>query len=306
MKRDHLHIGYILVFVLVLSLYAGCSTSQTTATQSNFRFGTQALDMEWKSNNQNRVFIGDDLILLLQLNNRGTADITNGQLYLSGYDPSYLNLQIEPSPSFTMPGKSQFDPNGDFSDLYTLRATNVKGPQNVNQFQQSILVAACYDYETTAVASVCIDSDPYNKITRQKACTMTTVSVGGQGAPVVVSSVEPVVGQNSVRFNIRLANSGGGVVFDPRISLDVCGQGLSFENTDRVVVSKVTLGGKSLDCTPQNPIWLNSGSASFTCECQGDGCIDPNVPAYQTLLEVDLRYGYRNSLATQVTVMNNN
>jgi len=305
MKRDHLHIGYILIFVLVLSLYAGCS-GQTTASISNYRTGSQALDMQWRTNNQNVVYIGDELDLLLQLSNKGTADITNGELFLSGYDPSYLDLQIDPSPTFSLTGKSQYDPTGAFSDIYTIKAINVQGPKNIGQFQQSVLVSACYEYKTTATASVCIDSDPYNRITRQKACTMGTVSVGGQGAPVVISSVEPIVGQKSIRFNIRLSNAGNGVVYNPQISPEQCAEGLSFENTDRVFVTKVTLGGKSLECSPQNPIWLNSGSASLTCECNGDGCIDSNVAAYQTLLEVELRYGYRNSLSTQVNIVNTN
>jgi hypothetical protein len=306
MKHHHLHAGYILILVLVLSIYGGCS-NQSGATTGNYRYGTQALDMQWKSN-QNKVYVGDDLSLLLQLRNRGTYDIKSGELFLSGYDPTYLDLEISSGQGagsgfvFDIDGKDQFDPNGDRAEIFTIKSMSpVRGPRSFGQFPQTIVVSACYRYESLAITSVCIDPDPYNRKVSQKACTMSTVSVGGQGAPVVVSSVEPIMGRDSVRFNIRLSNSGNGVVYEDRSGY-LCADGLKAEDTDKVRIY-AKLGEIPLICSPGPLVWLNSGTATVMCECD-NGCVDTTLPAYQTLLEVKLVYGYRNAISTQVTIIN--
>ncbi|HLP79935.1 MAG TPA: hypothetical protein VK158_04835 [Acidobacteriota bacterium] len=302
-KHHHVHFAYAFLLFAVLLLYAGCS-ARSSGTPSDYRTGSEALRINFMSNNQHVFYDGDEMVLLFEASNKGTGDIDGGQFYLSGFDPNYLSAaRVEPSEMFSLEGKDQYNPTGEFSDVYTIRA-DVKSPENRNRFPQSVMVTACYEYETIASAEVCIDPDPSNRRLQEKVCTTSTRGVGAQGHPVVVTSVEPIVGKDSIRFNIRFANSGSGQVFDPRLSNDDCAMGLDYNEVDRVVVDYVSLGGKNLDCSYTDSVRLiNGGSGLISCTCDKAGCIEDPYSAYWSILEIGMRYGYKNVITTDVTIL---
>jgi len=304
MKHHHVNYSYIAILLVVLGLYAGCTSTSSSSNPSNYRTGSEGLYMQFLPDNMRTVYDGDEAVLLLELGNRGTSNIEGGQLFASGFDPLYLPFQFEPDSFFTLEGKSAAYPRGDLTEIYTLRASRVRSPPNRERFEQPIMVTACYDYVTVATAEVCVNTDASNRMLTQQVCEGGARGYGAQGHPVTVTSVNPVYTRDKVRMEIRFANSGRGEVYNPRLSTDDCGVGLRYDEIDRVVVSKVTLGGRSMSCSPQNPVRLSGGSGYIVCECDSY-CLDNSIGSYWTALEVHLRYGYRQSVSTQITILNN-
>lgn len=300
LKAHHVHYGYVLLLLFALSLYVGCSSSTTNDGPADFRYGSQALDLQWSPTNPNVFYEGDDLSLLVDVYNRGTEEVY-AELFLSGYDPAYLNLQIYPSNFISMEGKDEFDPNGDFGDLITIAADRVYLPRNRERFTQSVKLTACYDYSTKASSEVCVDPDPNNRRIEDKVCTLGATTPGGQGHPVVVNSIQTHVSRNDIRFTIDFSNAGGGDVFDQGVSFDKCAGGLDYDEIGLVNVRSVTLSGKALSCEPLNPVRMRNNAGTIVCECLN--CINEYDSAYRSLLEIDFSYGYRNAITRDIEIV---
>ena len=305
MKKHHVHSIYTLILAVTLLFYAGCTSGSLSGGSTggsgpdNFRYGSDALRIDFHPGNAYRFYEGDDVTLLLELQNKGTADIEGGELFLAGYDKSFLNFQLDPGVFFSIDGKDRFDPNGDFFETYTLTARNVRLPRERDELRQSIMVTACYDYKTTMSAEVCVDPDPYNRRLKDKACELSVRGVSAQGHPVTISSVTPTVNSKDIRFAIKFGNSGSGTVYDRRVSYEKCNIGLDYDELDMVYVDRVLLGTNTLKCEPDNPVRMNNGG-SIICTCEN--CIDQTLQPYWTFMEIDLSYGYKNTIQRDVVI----
>ncbi|MFT4310361.1 MAG: hypothetical protein ACMXYC_01900 [Candidatus Woesearchaeota archaeon] len=293
---------YVVMVIIALFVLAACGTGGGQSPSSNFRTGSQALDVKFAANNPNIFYEGDAVNLLLELNNRGTFDIRGGFIALSGFDPNVLpNMRVQASPTFSLEGKSEFFPTGNVQYL-TIDSGPVRMSDNRQRQDQRINVVACYTYETRASFQVCVDPDPFNRNVGRKACSLQQVESGAQGHPVAVTSIEPHASSNDIRFNLRIQNVGNGLVYNPTIQPNACGRGL--QNTDLGLFhqTKVTLGDISLDCQPENPLRLiGNQPAMLNCVCRG--CLSGVSTAYTTTLDVELRYGYRNEISTSIQLV---
>ncbi|MFT7615498.1 MAG: hypothetical protein ACI8Y7_000312 [Candidatus Woesearchaeota archaeon] len=305
MRPQHHHVNafYVIALTLALTLYAGCAGGASGGSEqvNDYRFGSQALELRFHSTNPTVFRSGDTLTLLVDVYNRGTSDVTDGDLYLTGFDPTILeNMLIDP-PFLVKEGKDEFDPRGEFSDVYTIHGF-VNGPRNSDEIAQTIQLTSCYEYSTIATAEVCVDSDPFNRKIEDKVCQLQARNFGAQGHPLVVSGVEPTVSGSDIRFKITVSNSDSGTLFDPAVSNDQCAFGLDYGDIDKIYVGSVSLSNKALFCEPVNPVRLRNGQGTVVCQCEN--CVDEFQNAYWAQLNMEFHYGYKNTVTTGITVYN--
>jgi len=184
--------------------------------------------------------------------------------------------------------------------------SNVYLPQNMPNYKPTFLLTACYKYQTVATPLICIDPNPLDQST-DKACRVQKVySTGSQGAPVVVQSIESEARPTGMFFRIHIANTAGGTqqasgtVFD-YASMNNCPAGLSYRDLNQLEYM-VAISGQPLDCEPKGKLRLVNDKATIFCKYLNI----PQIPAYQTPLEVTLDYGYKSSISKIVDIENLN
>ena len=256
------------------------------------------------------IFVGDsNMDVILEIYNKGTQDIGStygyhvGYIYLSGFDTNYFN----PTPSgqgnynFQAEGKSEYNPLG---EIYTAKEFKDTGmiylPGGVSRLDQTLKATACYPYKTKAAEKVCVDPDIRNLI-KDKVCRVHDISTNGQGAPITITRVEEDILGSDVIFKIHFTNTGGGQVYYDSGSSDMgvanCHTGLEYNDMNLIKLNHIRLGGTDFtsSCSPST-LRLTSNSGYMICRCSGGGCVNTGKQAYETLLEVELEYGYRQSI----------
>ncbi len=254
-----------------------------------------------------RLFSGEELGLVLELENRGTYTIggPGDRIYLSGFDPTIIS-GISPAGEQIplLEGRSQFITQGGFDTVAFKAQTKLLR----DRYPVRLLATACYGYETVATGNVCIDPNPYAAAIRQRVCVPQNVGLGGgQGAPLAVNLIEIDASPGKTRFKIHIANVGAGEVFrSGGQMLNKCspyGGGLGFDEIDYVELADVIVSGTSIrgSCRPldQGHIRITNNQGLVYCEfdrARGEA-------AYVTPLTVVLRYGYRTSLFHNMEIL---
>ncbi len=318
----------IIAFISLL-LIVGCNTTEGPR-EYNFHTGTQGIYLEFMPNAPpNTIYGNDEANVMVKYYNKGVYDIQPGEgvLYLSGYDPSMFSFFPTGTGSSQGGGypiddadpKSEFNPQGTLFRIaeWSTGANGVSVPQGVDFIDQRIKATACYIYRTVEAVKVCLDPDPYNQKAGTKVCHMNSVSGGTGGAPVTVSSVKPDVVGDRLQFTIYFKNAGGGDTFvrsrdsytpnDPRN----CNNDIEHDEIDQVWVERVEISGNDItgSCQPQLQGSVNglkrmiNGQGFMYCFC--DSCLANVQEAYETVLNIQLAYGYRNSIWKNVRVRNN-
>lgn len=303
---------YILLF-LIFSLSACTGTNRDTELNQNFRTGTQGITLEYMTNApQAKLYDDEPFLAMVKVWNRGASNIyvgSNSKVYLSGFDSSIL---VGISQSGTMmkdlEGKTMFNNEGEWDVLEFTGTLRDLGANKVDSYDFTLMATACYDYTTIAEPTVCIDPDPFSTTDTVKACNGDTdPSLGSQGAPVAISSVnvEPLRGRT--KFKIYIDNVGGGTVFKNELLMqDRCspydGTGLEYTDVDVVKVIRVTVSNTDITGTCQSldngNLRLVDGHGYMICEITNLG-----GPAYTTPLMIQLDYGYRQQISTPVTIV---
>ena len=292
----------ILLTLSVLCLIiAGCTTD-TSQNQPNYRTGTEALELRLLDAGTDDYFEGDEVVILVEVFNRGTADIANGEFFVSGFDLQFLQFALDPK-FINIEGKSEFDPEGRNSQVLELRSIGpARLPENSDSFVQNVKLTACYEYRTLATAEICVDPDPNGRRVTRKVCNMAPVSPGSQGAPIVVNRVEPIVVNNDFRLNIDFSNQGNGVTYDRTLSPFECFTALDrFQDLNKVDLITVDFSGRTLTCSPRNPLRLIDGNGRVTCECEN--CVESYQDAFKTQVNIEFSYGYRNEVVKNVRIL---
>ncbi len=302
--------------IILLLVLAGCrggfpgrAQTKEQAFTEEFRRGTQGLTMRFSQNlPPARLFSGEELAAVLELENRGTYTIggPGDRIYLTGFDPSII-AGISPAGEQIplLEGRTQFISQGGFDTVSFRAQTRFLE----DRYPVRLLATACYGYETVATANVCIDPDPYSPTIRQKVCTTQNVPLGsGQGAPIAVTLVESDASPGKTRFKIHFQNVGGGEVFRfGGLMLNKCGPsgGLGFDEIDYVELTDVIVSGTSIrgSCRPldRGHIRLTNGQGLAYCEFDRPR----GEAAYVSPLTIVLRYGYRQALIQNVEILPN-
>lgn len=224
----------------------------------------------------------------------------DGRLFIGGYDAAYIpltptSIQLESD----LYGKDQYNSDGTF-DTETFEATSVSLPEETDTYGPTLQVTACYYYKTYASPVVCIDPDPYSSEREEEVCQVRDQTLsGGQGAPVAVTRVEESVTKENIKFKIFFRNVGNGYVVDSDYINSDCPD-TDRENLDRVDVS-VSMSNAQGSCRPDNPVRLVNGQGFVVCDFPKPA---ESVAAYTTPLQVELVYGYSNSIEKKVTIVN--
>jgi hypothetical protein len=160
----------------------------------------------------------------------------------------------------------------------------------------------CYNYMTKASVDVCIDPSP-NKLNVREVCTPGTTGTGSQGAPVAITSVESVPQKGKARFVISISNVGGGdIIRDSVIDNCIDTAEVEREDFDKVILDDVALGAEPLDCTPAigEEVRISNGKGVIVCKAFIG---DETLPAYKSILQVSLSYGYKKSIEKVVRIL---
>ncbi len=302
----------LILFVLVLTVICGCRRQPGPDDEQDISRdiykGAKGLEMNFiKDMPQSRIYDTSDLTILLELENKGTYDLsgTNCRLYLSGFDDKIIRgLDKTKICSSFLEGKSPLNPEGGYStQQFSTDLINL--PDYLDSLNQRILLTACYEYKTKASPVVCIDPNLYEIGPIERGCTVRDVSVpGGQGAPVAVSGVNvEMVGKEKVSFNIKLSNTGGGTVLNSGADVFTdCPYQINPKDYNIVRYEVDMSGGTKIRCTPEiegsekTRLVNNKGTIYCTFDISGDS-------AYTTPLRITLDYNYMDSISKDVEII---
>ncbi|MEM4337018.1 MAG: hypothetical protein QXG86_03370 [Candidatus Woesearchaeota archaeon] len=294
----------ILLSLLVLLLFIlGCAQKSTEQKSELAHTGTEGIVFNFLTNyppntiyTQGTGDTGNSIVL--EVKNKG-AYTTAVTFYLSGFDPSIINIGATTQTIGTIEGKTTTNKEGGYTQVqfppYGTFSVNL--PPGTDVYPATLQATACYDYQTKAVLPVCIDPDPYG-IVKQKACTPKGApTAGGQGAPVAITSVEQESLPGKVIFKIRVGNVGGGQVLEKGLS-NICTSSLLRYNQIDKIQYNVKLGGAGGDCKPTTPLRLVNNQATITCSFN----VGTSKLAYTTTLDVELNYGYLSSVQKSIQI----
>jgi hypothetical protein len=201
-------------------------------------------------------------------------------------------------------GDTPLSPGGGI-EVYDFPALVYNLPPSLDQFQQPIMITACFDYVTHSTAMICIDPKPRSNT--KKACIAQTVSMGsGQGAPVAITRVEQQASSSKTVFTIYIHHNRQNSLDDlyDYTSWYKCNPESQevVKPTDKnvVYIGYIALSGNPLTCTPNYKIRLdNSGNGQIACTAT----FPPNAEsAYEAPLEVELWYSYSKNIYKEITI----
>jgi hypothetical protein len=294
-----LKFNILLIMLGFLFILSGCSVG--TTSDSSYMTGTQGITMSFVTNNPpttvyfDRVY-GEDVSIEVEAFNIGTSPSNNVETFFTGYDPSIvsvgnINIAFTGGEAY----KTRYNPEGGYAiDGTELRVGDLG---NSDTYNFNLRLVYCYTYETRVAVQLCVDPNPH-RVNRDDACTPSTVSTNGQGAPIGVSSVEVESMPRNVRLKINVKHYGQGNVL--KASANCEGIPLR-EEEDYVAFTSPKLGGMTGTCVTQSPIKLRNGQASIICNFP----LDSDRGAYTTILEFELKdYKIKDSIQRSIKIIN--
>ncbi|MFO8016619.1 MAG: hypothetical protein R6U32_05935 [Candidatus Woesearchaeota archaeon] len=286
---------------ILVSLFGCTGLTEPEEDQSKrqtFRTGSQGLVLNFvRGSPPSDIYEGDRMDVAIEYTNKGAYDIEGGYIHLSGFDRNYLRFDRTMLTGIRAQGKDEFNPQGNMINTHTFTVSSANMPNEQDLFRQTIKATACYKYRTYATGSVCIDPDPFGVSHEEKVCVAGAPQVGGtQGAPVAVTNVEQQSSRRRVQFKVNIANVGGGTVIRPTAPISECHSQLERTDVDMVGV-RAEFSDKQLRCEP-DIVRISNGGGFAICYWEGD----LGDEAYKTSLSIVLDYGYRNSIAKDVTI----
>jgi len=331
-------IGFLAIIILI-----GCNTkdgnTEGILTSKDFYKGTSSLKMEFLPNSPPKeIYEESEFILGISLGNDGAYDIKEGILTL-GVESDYIRLpeldkaekwrtdidnsvQIDSNKlGFGLKGKDIYTPMGEQGNIFLALEAKKLASQS-QALKSNIAATACYTYKTTAVSTVCIDTDITNTHFGEKGCVVKDIAMDSQGAPVAVTAINYKMlprGPNFVKpeFIITIENKGNGEVIypDDRIISALCGKGEMPSDIREqqlifnVVIMKVFLSrgiDRPLKCSPSSSdgytslIRLKEGKGIARCTLE-EG-VDAREGTFTTPLQIVVDYGYTSTISQEVLI----
>lgn len=249
----------------------------------------------------------------IRLSNQGTNEVKRGYLLL-GYEKEYISLYswqgggANDKITISLKGKSLTLPEGEEGVYLANMEVKDIGPQR-EKADTTIYATTCYDYQTKAHATMCIDTDVYNLKQTEKACSASDMSLTDQGAPVAVKRIESrmIVSKEGdivkPQFIIHFGNVGDGTITAAgRADIACSAQPLSKDDINTIKVSAV-LSESVLSCKPEI-LKLRENSDYTTCTLELG--IDQSIPGYYAPLTITADYGYMETISKQVSIRKTN
>lgn len=303
---------YALLFVIFLVIViSGCSRLYEPDRPSleDIEHGTKGLVMEFIEGAPPEEVIEGSLFQAgVKVANEGAHDVKNGFLLL-GYEDEYLYLNSwskhgsrERIP-ISIQGKSEYLPEGEEGDYIANIEAREIGSQR-ERADTNLYLTACYDYQTSAHTSVCVDTDIYDLRESEKACDAEDKSLSSQGAPIAVTRVETkmLISQDLIKpqFIVHFDNVGGGTILKSGKADVACsGQPLAKGDINSLKVS-AALSETKLKCRPENFTLRDNQDYVI---CTHENGIDKSIPAYNAPLTIIAEYGYMETVSREITVI---
>lgn len=305
------------MMILALLIFIAACASQT---DNNYKFedvykGVEGLRFSFLTNAPPReVYDESPLQIIVNLENKGAANIEHGILAIS-LEKDYYAPQDFAKREINLYGRNIHMRYGDQKrEVYSITEAKIPETQSESHKTQ-IYVTACYQYQTTLKTDVCIDTDVYNLKERTRSCRVSDYySSSGQGAPVAITRIEETMlpeGENQIRpsYKIYVRNQGNGEVVLPDKISEACGATLGEDVLNKIKVKNIKLSVYSLEkgdfkCNPAQEgtvMTLRESEDFIICELKNG--ISTDVSSFMTGLEVDLEYGYTETISKEVKIV---
>ena len=301
------------IFIISLLLVLGCQggffkgqTSQMNTYQ--FRQGIEGIKMQFlEGMPPKNMFVGTDFSAGLRIKNMGAYDIQDRAEIKIVAPPSSFSFSEGNTKQFTMTGKSLYQKEGEEDILiFPMRAlcyigyggtkaTTVK--KNMTAKMQAI---ACYYYETTASADICIDPRKHIRQTSDKpVCNMQAITFsGGQGGPVGLVTVSPTIIPRSeteatlqIKLSIKKLAGKDVTIYNQDASCDE-------PKKQNKVDFEVQVGRQRLLCEPSQVKLKQTDAVGAVCNVQ----IQTASDAYTTPISVNMKYKVKQGIIKDLSV----
>lgn len=305
-----------LFIVLLLIIVYGCEHKGEKRNKDSIT-GTDGLVINFLENNpKNNYSVNngkeEPISIIVKMRNKGAYPqedqeniLDKGQVYISGFDSNIIQIKNKSKrlDKELLTGVSSVNPKGsvDTADFKGL----ISGENIAYKYEPKIVANICYPYFTKAITSVCIDPNPFDD-KQKKACRFGTKTLTSQGAPIAIRRIDQEASTSKNQFKIHIWNVGGGDVIALN-SLEKCSpEGEIFKREDFNIVEllSVSAGPVELNCIPPDEgsnIRLVNGKGFVICSLERNAFEDANS-AYTTLLNIELRYGYRTSISKKIKI----
>lgn len=295
---------FLVISIFILMLLSGCTARKDTdkVSDSTIYSGTKGLEMSFTNSlPPSKIYDESKLTILAEIKNKGVSDLSGSKcfLHLRGYDPNIIRGMSEKKYcGNNLWEKSTGLPEGGI-DTVEFSTDRITLPNGVDSLPQTMVLTACYEYETLASPVVCINPQLYKISGVKDACTVQDVVVsGGQGAPVAVTKVDVnMISSDKVNFNIYVSNSGTGTVLRPGTSLSNCLSLDQFEDFNVMDYSVKMSSGSMVKCSPDD-LRLTNGKAVIYCTFR----VSEDY-AYTTPLQIKLDYNYMDTISKKVEIV---
>lgn len=334
MKTKDIIVGFMIIVLLFAS---GCSTGkkyEPSITSKDIYSGKEGLKMGFFENTPPKeIFENSIMPIGVTMYNGGAYDIKRGYLSI-GLEKEYMDIEegslksINERADFRDPEHIQFDltgktienPYGEQEIIsFNANTKELSGTDPQSEYHDSLVsITACYEYKTTAVETVCIDTDVYGFKKREKSCEVKTLTLNSQGAPVAVTSIEsemvPSKDNPSIikpRFLITVKNLGDGEVIKKERVVEACSSDpLSYKEWGNVNI-KAYLSTQDeenkLDCDIVKDGEYDDGELVLkqkedSIRCSYEKGLDETKGAFSSPLYILLEYGYTNTISKEVKI----
>ncbi|RMF55276.1 hypothetical protein D6745_02560 [Candidatus Woesearchaeota archaeon] len=293
-------IMFAVILIFAVMILSSCGIRQKTGKEIDFldlNVGGQGLVMKLLKNAPPpEVWEDTNFKVAMEVRNLGVTDVNDATIAVSSCKAvSFSDLagthHAATINNIEIKGVSRFQPGGGFwiGDL-TLHADK-------RDDECLIQTELCYTYETNADPDVCVDPDPYN-IKENKVCKAENIDLKEQGAPVVVSRVEPsaIVSDNkmNVQYKIFVKNVGDGqITKNTAVLWDICGSDKFTYDDLEVVKVTAQLHDVDLKCgadSNEGEIIMTDKNELNYVVCTGE--LETPNSEYVTPLNINLKYGY--------------
>lgn len=296
---------------VVLFLF-GCTSTEDSSTSNRFIGGTTGLTLSFVDGEPPSV-VGDNAedefdVSILAIND-GEADIDSGRLIvtLQGVERDAFSMSsLSQSSPTKLEKKTKIRDTVTESDQLEIRFKRMNYKYNLDSdFPVDLRADVCYEYNTKAVADICLKKKP-NDDTTEDLCTVNNENMGleNSGAPVHVVSMSQIPRSSSIKLTFDIMTQGTGMVYAPGVFGSECVETPDMDEQVRVKVS--TTGNIPIKCSRLNDgsegiVDLISGGRTVSCDIETSGLQET---AFSKPINIELSYMYKDSIATSFTVEN--
>jgi len=304
----------VIIAVLLVFLVMGCDqfrTSKATKTGA-FIGGTKGLDVGFAKDEPPAQVLDSgqqDFFITLVITNQGEFSIPNGGIIasLSGIAREALGLSnLNARSNFILDGSRKTATGtgaGGVEELQFGKATYK--PDLPADFSLNLRADVCYDYETNAVATLCLRRNVLQRETTQEVCDVNTQApnLENSGAPMQVQNLQARgVALNKIRVSFDVVNAGGGLVYSINTFSNFCGG--NEDKKDNVLVGVTMPGsGARISCSRLNgnagTVRLVDNIKTITCDIDTSGLQETT---FEDLLRINLKYTYRGAVTVPIQI----